>query len=254
MSAAARPGMPAHAGGARSLADRGFLVALVALMIVIVLGGFWPFYAALAGGAASAHWIIYLHAAVFSGWMILLLAQAILVFGRRVLLHRALGRFGIAYGTLVLVLGLVVAFAAPAMNVLAGRSTLDEAAAFLILPFVDMLLFAGFFAAAIVSRMRKELHKRLILLATIALVFPAAARLAGEAGMAAVLFAWLLPLGLAMGYDLATRRSIAPVYFIGLAVFLLAFARIGLMESEAWLAIGRGILLWMLPGDFASGP
>jgi hypothetical protein len=247
MPAAANPPLPARRAGVPSLAARGFYIALIALMSGVVLLGFWPFYAGLVSGAAQVHWLIYVHAAVFSGWMALLLAQALLVFRRRVGTHQRLGRLGIAYGSLVLVLGVVISIAAPAMNVLAGRTSLDEAAAFLILPTVDMLLFAGFFAAAITYRRRKELHKRLILLATISLLFAPAARIGFAGGPLAILLIWLLPLFLAMGYDLATRRRVERVYFVGLAVFLVAVARIGLMETQAWRDIGRGILLLVLP-------
>jgi hypothetical protein len=247
MSGAANPAIPAGSGGARSLAVRAFPVALVILMIGIVLAGFWPYYAGLLRGGEAAHWLIHLHAAIFSGWMVLLLAQVVLVFRRRVATHRRLGRFGIAWGVLVLLLGAVISIVAPAMNVLAGRSTLDEAASFLLLPTVDMLLFAGFFAAAVVYRGRRDLHKRLMLLATIALLFAPAARFAFEAGPPAILLVWLLPLFLAMGHDLATRGRVERVYVIGLAVLLVAFARVGLMETEAWREVGRAMLQLALP-------
>jgi hypothetical protein len=247
MPATARTRLPTRTDGARALAVRGFYVALVTLMTGMVLAGFWPYYAGLARGTMQAHWLIHLHAAVFTGWMVLLLAQAMLVFRRRVGTHQRLGRIGIAYGALVLLLGAVIAIAAPAMSVVDGRSTPDEAAAFLILPAVDMLLFAGFFTAAIAYRKRRELHKRLILLATVALLFAPAARIAWEGGPLSILLVWLLPLWLAMGYDFAILRRVERVYFVGLAVFLVAFARIGLMETQAWLDIGRGILGLVLP-------
>lgn len=251
MPTAVSPPLPAPSGGLRARAARGFYLGLVLLMIGMVLLGFWPYYARLAAGRLEAHWLVHLHAAVFSGWMALLLLQAWLVFSRRIAIHRQLGRFGIAYACLLIVLGVVMSFAAPALNVMAGRSTLDESAGFMILPIGDMLLFAGFFAAAVACRRQKELHKRLMVLAAIALVFPAVARFAFDYGTAAVLAAWLLPLSLAMGHDLAMQRRIAPVYFVGLAACLVGFARIGLMENEAWRGVGRRMLLMVLPESFA---
>jgi hypothetical protein len=103
-SPAARPAAPGLA--------RGFNLGLVGVMLAIVLAGFWPYFSAIPSGT-GAHWIIHVHAAVFSGWMLLYLAQVWLVYRRQVRTHQALGRFGIYYGVLVLLFGLVVTFAAP---------------------------------------------------------------------------------------------------------------------------------------------
>jgi hypothetical protein len=252
MANAAPRAMPAGPGAVRPPSERGFYPALVVLMSGIVLAGFWPYFAGLASGGAQLHWAIHLHAAISCGWLALLLTQVLLVFRRRIATHRRLGRFGIGFGVLVLLMGVVISFLAPALHVLAGRWALDAAAGFLILPTVDVLLFAGFFAAGIVHRARRELHKRLMLLATIALVFPAAARLAWDFGPWVMLFAWLLPLLLAMAHDLVTKRRVEPVYFVGLTIFIVAFARIGLVESEAWRGVGRVMLLWVLPAGFES--
>lgn len=229
-------------------AARGLYVGLTGLLSAMVLLGFWPYFSGLATGQARTYGIVHLHAAVFAGWLALLFAQSLLVFRRRTDLHRQLGRFGIAYGGLLLLLGLAVSVAAPVLNVRDGRSTLDEAAAFLLLPLGDMLLFAGFFAAAISYRRQKELHKRLMVLAAITLVFPAVARFAFAFGPAAVLAAWLLPLVIAMGHDYRTRGRVERVYLLGLIVLAVAFSRIWLMDTAAWRGIGRTILSAWLPG------
>lgn len=63
----------------------GFHFGLAILMSGIVVLGFWPFYAGLFTGGIPAHPISYAHAAVFSGWLVLLLTQTWLVFRRRAL-------------------------------------------------------------------------------------------------------------------------------------------------------------------------
>jgi ABC-type antimicrobial peptide transport system permease subunit len=227
----------------RGRLTRGLYIALVMLMTIIVVLGFRRFYIALLSGGASAHWAIQLHAAVFSGWMLLLFTQAVLVYRGRIKAHRQLGTFGIYFGVAILAMGLVISFLAPALSVREGRSTLDEAASFLLLPLGDMLLFAGFFWAAIANRLRRDLHKRLILLATIALLFAPAARLGDAYGVPAVLAIWLSPLAIAMIHDAVTRRRVEPVYWIGLSILLLAAGRLALMDSSAWLGVGRSLLL-----------
>jgi hypothetical protein len=228
--------------GPRNMLARGLYITVVLVMTGIVLAGFWPFYAALPTGGNGAHGLLYVHAAVFSGWMILIFSQAVLVFRRRVRVHQRLGRVAVPYGLSVLVLGVAVTFVVPAEHVTAGRWTLDEAAGFLILPLGDMLLFAGFFTAGIAFRRQMEIHKRLMVLATMALLFAPAARIGADAGPGAMLAIWLFPLALAIAHDAVTRRRLEPVYLFGTLVLLVAFSRIALMEAESWLIIGRRLL------------
>jgi hypothetical protein len=216
-------------------------LALALAMTATVLAGFRPFYAGLFEGAAPGHWLIGLHAAVFSLWLVLLLAQVSLVALRRVDLHRRLGMAGVGLGLLVFATGIAITVVGPVLAVEAGRMTFDEAAGFLILPIGDMALFAGFFAAGIAQRRRPEIHKRLMILAAIALVFPAAARIGGES-LALALAIWLLPLAIAMLHEWSSARRISPVYLAGAAILLLAFARIAWMDAPSWLAIGRPLL------------
>lgn len=226
-----------------------FYVALGVLCTALVVAGFWPYFAPLFVGAVLERpWVIHVHAAIFSGWLVLLMTQMALVSLRKPRIHRQLGKFGIAYGILIFVVGLVVSFAAPLFHVAAGEWAIERAAGFLILPLGDMVLFGGFFAAAIAYRSVPVVHKRLIVLATVALIFPAAARLmnlpeilaAGNpAGMLIFLSVWLSPLLVAMVYDLVTRRTIHAVYGLGTAILVLGFGRVLIMNSEGWLYVGR---------------
>ncbi|MBA2556186.1 MAG: hypothetical protein H0V12_02390, partial [Chloroflexi bacterium] len=82
-----------------------FHFGLAVLMTIVVLLGFQPYYAGLLTGSLDAHPIIHVHAAVFTGWLVLLLAQTWLVYRRRVGVHQRLGRLGIYYGFAVLAFG-----------------------------------------------------------------------------------------------------------------------------------------------------
>src|SRR5262249_15491753 len=145
-----------------SRGTRGGYLALTFLLIAVVVRGFWPsYFGLLLRGDVRRPWVIHLHGAVFSGWMVLLLAEVALGAGGHERLHRRVGNVGIAYGTLVLGIGLVVSFVAPVLHVHAGEWTVDRAAGFLLAPLGDMALFGGFFGAAIAYRRRPEIHKRL---------------------------------------------------------------------------------------------
>jgi hypothetical protein len=232
----------------RRLPIPAFHIGLAVLMSVIAVLGFWPFYARLfTGQVASAHPLIYLHAAVFNGWLVLLIAQTWFVHSRRVATHRRVGKFGIGFGALVLLAGIASTFLLPAVNVTTGAMSLDEAAGFLVLPIGDMLLFAAFFIPAILTRRDREKHRRYMILAAVALIFPGAARFAFPAGPVAMLALWLAPLLAAMAHDLWVNRRVHRIYWIGLAVFVVGFARVGLMQAEFWLRIGRPIINATLP-------
>ncbi|MEX2528604.1 MAG: hypothetical protein WEA09_13310 [Gemmatimonadota bacterium] len=242
-SVAASPSVQVSAGrGSPRAPIPYFHLGLAVLISAIVILGFWPFYATIFTGEASAHPLIWAHAGVFTGWLVLLMAQTWLVARRRVGVHRRLGRFGIYYGFAVLLLGVFTAFGVPVNQVATGGMTLDEAAGFLVLPLGDLVLFSLFFVPGVVHRKRPETHRRLMILAAVALSFPGAARFGLEAGPAAILAIWLLPLLLAMGHDVYTRGRPHRVYGLGLAVLLVGFGRVGLMEAEPWLVIGRRML------------
>ena len=221
---------------------RRFYVGIVLFMIAVVLTGFWPsYFGPLLRGAAARPWVIHLHGLVFMGWMALLLTQVALVAAGRTGLHRQIGNAGMVYGWVVLIMGLVVGFAAPILHVTAGEWSMDRASGFLLIILGDMILFGSFFVASMVYRRKPEIHKRLILLATVALLFAAAGRMS-FLSPPFLLAVWLSPVLIAMGYDFFTRRRVHPVYFIGLAGLLVVFSRVFFTESEAWLRIGRPLL------------
>jgi hypothetical protein len=138
-------------------------------------------------------------------------------------------------------MGLVVSVVAPVWHVHAGEWTVDRAAGFLLAPLGDMALFGGFFGAAIAYRHRPEIHKRLILAATVALAFAAVGRMA-FASPVVFLLVWLSPLVAAMTCDLCTRRRVHPVDILSVAVLAAAFMRLFLMQLPGWVQVGRALL------------
>lgn len=227
----------------RRSSARRFYISIAVLMTAMVVTGFWPsYFGPFLRGAYERPWMFHLHGAVFMGWMGLLIAQAVLVSTGRTRVHRKIGTVGIAYGLLVLVVGLAMSFFAPVFHIGAGEWTMDEAAAFLLLPLGDMVVFAGFFSAAIIYRRKPEIHKRLMVLATVALVFAGVARRVPFTSPGTFLFIWLAPLLAAMAYDWRTRQRVHPLYLMGTAILTVAFCRVFFMESTIWLTIARALL------------
>lgn len=226
----------------RGQLPRKAYLAIALFLTLMVAWGFWPsYYGPLVRGGVARPWWIHFHAAVFAGWMMLLVTQSWLVASGRVRLHRRIGQAGAVYGAAVVLLGVAVTFGAASSNVRAGRITLDGAAEALLFPLVDIALFAGFFSAAITFRRRPEAHKRLILAATVSLAYAALSR---PLSVETILFlpVWLSPLLMAMAFDLAARRSIHPALWISAVILMLAWARVYIADSPGWLKIGRALV------------
>lgn len=220
-----------------------FYVGLAGFMAAIVLVGFWPsYFGPLLRGNVTRPLVIQVHGIIFVGWMALLVTQVLLAAGGRVDLHRKVGRLGIVYGCIVVAMGIVVGPAASVIHIRAGEWTRDQGAGFLLTTFGDMLLFGGFFGAAVAYRRRPETHKRLMVAATVALLFAAVGRMPFVASPLLAALIWLSPMCAGMAYDGIVKRRVYPVYLIATAVLFLVGTRVLFTQSGIWLAIGRPII------------
>jgi hypothetical protein len=240
-----RPVAPALVVGAY---DRVFYSGMAITMALAVLVGFGPTYyfrlistegpAATVSGAPFTS-IVHLHGLVFTGWVLLFILQTALVAGRRVKLHRRLGVAGAVLAAVMIFVGASTAIAgARAGSAPPGVDPL----AFLIIPLGDMLLFAVFIGAAVRLRRKKEVHKRLMLLAYIAILAAAVARWPGVLPLGPLGFYGLTFLFLvgAIVYDLVTRRHVNRVYIWGGALLVLSVpARLILSETALWRAFAE---------------
>lgn len=122
-------------------------------------------------------WIVYPHAAVYVGWLLLLTVQVLLVMKDKVALHRRLGKFAAGYAVVVVLLGMPTALAVVAAH-MQGPNALPPQ--FLSVNLVDIGGFAVMFAWAIAMRRNPAVHKRLILAAMVAFADPGFSRITGN--------------------------------------------------------------------------
>lgn len=115
--------------------------------------------------------LLHIHSAIFTAWTLFLVSQSYLAAKGRIRDHRAWGMAGIGLATAVVLLGTAVAIASLKFRLSLGSG--DTARASFIVASTNMVLFSGFFIAAIVKAKHSETHRRLIFLATICLL-PAA--------------------------------------------------------------------------------
>ncbi len=208
--------------------DRFYL--WIALTIAIVVGvGFIPtINPKLFHPPRPLPIILYIHAALFTAWVMLFIVQAALVTQRRVSMHRRLGKFGAVLGGLIPIIGVLTAVAITRLNVAQGRVGAERV---LILPFFDMLAFTTAFALALYWRAQPEFHRRLMLIATCGLTAAAFARFPN----------WLVPRNcFYIGVD--------ALIFAGVARDWLATHRIHIVYRYTLPALmaGQSTAMWIL--------
>ena len=221
-------------------ASRKFYLAMSLWMVVLVVVGFWPtYFGPLLTGTLELKPIIEIHAVVFLGWIVLLIAQTSLALSRRLDWHRKLGWLVAGYAGLMAVV--IVVALAQRFSTLMAAGEVREAHRSLVISLVDLLLFTGFLGAAIAYRKKPQIHKRLIIVATVVLMGPAVVRMTFLTSIPQIIAIMVSPILLGMVFDFATRRRVSAVYMIGLIAFVVSFARLPLRDSEAWFSFSRWV-------------
>jgi len=216
--------------------DHLFFSSMVLLMLAAVFVGFAPtYYLAGVFHAPLPSLIIHLHGAAFSAWILLLVTQTSLISAGRVDIHRRFGIAGFLLACLMVVLGVLAATDALVRG--AGPVGRDPQF-FYIIPLTDMLVFATLVFFAFRSRSNPSAHKRLILVATIALMIAAIARWplaivhrnAGKAALLSYIFLLLM-----MAYDFwSTRKIHRATLWAGAFLIFIQQVRIPIGKTVVW--------------------
>jgi len=224
-----------------------FFVRIAVVTAAIVFAGFAQSYylravvhvARYPSGAtvsASLPRLIQVHALVSTAWLLLMIVQTSLVAAGQVRRHRQVGVAGAALASAVTVLGVLTAVRGVHDGWNPG-GPLSDSIGFLAVTLGDILLFSGFVAAGIYSRRQSDVHKRLMVLGTIAgLMWPAITRIPYIAPDPVRMFGLLLALVIALpAHDYITARRVHPVSMWGTLVFLGSFPlRILVGNSLVW--------------------
>lgn len=220
------------------------MIALAAAGVVSV--GFAPYYSKTAWDGASFPVRVHIHAALFTAWMLLFLSQSFLIASRRMSLHRRFGVIGALLIAAMPVSGLWVSIAwaridSPATGAIAGVPRLVAVT----IPLSSMAMFTLFASAGMLYRRRPAVHKRLMLLATIALLPPALGRISflaarGPTAFFAVTCLFIVALAL---YDYWAHRRIYPASLWGGLLLAVSFpARLALGYTHAWQVFAQWLV------------
>lgn len=211
-----------------SLLEKYFYLFMALLVATVVVYGFsQTIDENLIHAAVHRPSILYLHAAVFFGWLIFYIVQSLLVRIHNVPLHRQIGWFGVGLGAAIVLLGVSTAITMTRFQ-LFRMHAIQDAVTDLIGPFLDMTCFTIPFVLAIYWRRKPELHRRLLLLATCALTaaafsrFPARMLPAWPGALEFAAYYGGVDLLILMGVarDLILDRRIHRVYLYGLPVLI----------------------------------
>jgi hypothetical protein len=113
---------------------------------------------------------------------------------------------------------------------------------FLAVPLGTLLSFAILAAVGLSPRRHRDTHKRLMLLATIAMITPALARFRwfGPGGPPVAIGGTCLLVIACLVHDRTTRGRIHPAFLWGGVLLMLSLpARFALTQSDGWLAVAR---------------
>jgi hypothetical protein len=185
--------------------DKLFFSGMAVVILASVFVGFaHSYYLAGVFKAPLPNLLIHIHGVVFSCWILLLIVQTSLVAAGRVDLHRRLGLVGFALACLVVILGLLAATDSLGRHFAPGEAGM-RVRAFYTVTLTTMLAFSTLIYFAFRNRFNPAAHKRLILIATIAILDAAFQRwhipVAWWGERAAALICTIPLLLLIMGYD-----------------------------------------------------
>ena len=219
--------------------ERLFYVGMSVVVVLTVFAGFArTYYLRPYFSSPSLTPLLHLHGIVFTSWLVLLLAQTALVAARRTDIHRRLGIAGAVIAALVVCIGTATAIIrAKIVDVPPGA---PSPLVFLTIPLGDMLVFAILVGAGFYFRRRADVHKRLMLLATIAILPAATARLpfafiqqVGPLAFFGLADLFIVPCLL---YDLVTRgRPHRATVWGGLLIIISHPLRLLIGNTQAWL-------------------
>ncbi len=195
-----------------------FLMSLL-IAVVVVYGFSHTIDQNLIHAAPVRPWLLYVHATVFSGWVVFFILQSGLVRMRKVQVHRTLGWFGVAMGCLIPVLGISTAITMARFKISNFHST--TAATDIAVPFFDMVCFTVAFALAVYWRRKPESHRRLMLVTSCVLTAAAFGRFPSHAFSYNWFYSGVdLLIFLGAVRDLIVMKRVHPVYLYALPALI----------------------------------
>jgi len=228
----------------RRINDRKlYLLAAILIPIIVVIGFARTYY--LKGFFTTPpipSRLVHLHGLIMTSWVLLFVTQVTLVATKRTRVHMRLGILGAILAVLVFVVGILTAVFAAARGASPGPPALQ----FLIVPLVDMFVFATLIGTALYFRRKLDIHKRLMLLAAINFLTPAIARIPLKFIETGGPFAFFgltdLCLLACVAFDTIKHRRLHPVFLWGTLLIIMSQPlRLIFSGTELWFRIATAL-------------
>lgn len=152
-------------------AGRFYVVIALVAMSAVAIGFSTTYFVPLARGTFAGPLVAHVHGLLFIAWIALILVQPLLVRRRQTRVHRTLGWVALPLALTMAVSGLGVGVFAVSRDLVLGGD--DSAYSQLIGVVAAMLIFVIYVLVAIALRKQPDWHKRMMVLATIAILWPA---------------------------------------------------------------------------------
>ncbi len=189
--------------------------------------------------------VVHLHGALSLAWVVFFISQSMLVRGRQTPLHRRVGQAGVPIALGILVTGMGTALWATERDL----ATVPTAPTTMVGVLTGLSIFTGFVIAGVAMRRRPDWHKRLMMLATVVVLWPAFFRFRHLMPVVPRPDIWLglvladLPILIAAVRDRLVYGRVHPVWAIfGTLLFLeQSIETMILFETDLWRSWGAFI-------------
>lgn len=223
-----------------------FLCMAIVGLLTVLIGFAKTFIIPVANNEFKAPLIIHIHGAFAFAWIILFLVQTSLIHFHKYRIHQLLG-----YSGIFIAAGVMITMIPAALHVVTrdlNQGIGETAYSSLLGVITSGLLFFSLVAAAITKRNNTEAHKRLMLLATIVVLWPAWFRFRHyfpsvprpEIWFALVLADSLIVI--AWIWDKLKNGNIHPVLkYVGLFIILEQSFEVWVYDSPLWRSIAKWV-------------
>lgn len=224
--------------------DRWFYSGMTLAMALTAFVGFAPsFYLRKAGfeGPPLTPFVL-VHGALMTLWMLASVLQTSLIAAQAREVHRSFGWIFAGLAVAIVLTGPQLGIEAIRRGAVPPGLTAEQ---FLVLPMAAVVMFAGFVGLGVLNRNNAQVHKRLMLLATISILDAAVARMPGMLAAGPLAFFAAVDLFIVAGviYDYRSRGRVHPVWIWGgLAIVVSQAARLVLSSTEAWASFVRYVV------------
>ena len=186
--------------------ERWFYIGIAIATLLTVIAGFGPSMVDTSARKAEVSALAVVHGVLFLAWLLVFLAQTTLVATGRIALHRHLGTFSMLLVPLMIIVGYLTTISMVRRGFDLSGDLHIEGDAFgqAVFPLGDLVIFGSLVLAGYLYRPHPEVHKRLMVLATVGGLMPA-------------------PLAHIVGHNPALRTK-GPIILVPIALFLFAQA------------------------------